>query len=137
MNRPDADHGSAVEVDDDGTEWDERDSLIVGVPYVMSEACPWRVDAEPKYRRCSSCGSRSQALPASDLWVIKEHRSNNPAGALRIYCAYHLDRMGSPGTAGGGTSGPVGAVCPHCFIATPAGTGICESCGWKGEGVKS
>lgn len=49
-------------------------------------------------------------------------------GALRIYCDDHLSRMGEGGGSADTAGGPIGAICPTCHMATPAGTGICDNC---------
>lgn len=109
---------------------DERDLIEFETPYSLAEALPERIAAPDRLRRCSQCGSRSQALPASALTVIKHRVSNQPLGQLRLYCHEHLAQAkeewnhGLPG--GVGTTAP---VCPNCFVLVPSGTKTCDTCG--------
>lgn len=107
---------------------DERGRIEFETPYVLAEAFPERIEAGPHLRRCSQCGSDSQALSAWDLTVIKHRVSNQPLGHLRLYCLEHLAQAKAEWSRGsaGELNGP---VCPNCFTVVPSGTKTCDRCG--------
>ena len=112
---------------------DERLRIEFEKPYVLAEAFPERVNAAEKWRKCSLCGLQSQALPASELTVIKHRHGTQPLGNLRLYCPQHLAGAkewsdSADGVDGGRKRGP---ICRNCFIAVPIGTRVCDSCGEK------
>lgn len=112
---------------------DERLRIEFEKPYVLAEAFPERVDAAEEWRKCSFCGLQSQALPASELTVIKNRHGTQPLGHLLLYCPQHLagakERGDSVDSVDGGRKR--GPVCRNCFITVPIGTRVCDSCGEK------
>jgi RNA polymerase subunit RPABC4/transcription elongation factor Spt4 len=112
---------------------DERLLIEFEKPYVLAEAFPGRVNATEERRKCSICGQRSQALPASALTVIKHRHGAQPLGHLRLYCPEHLvgAREWSDAADGGGGGRKSGPVCRNCFVIVPVGTRVCDSCGEK------
>ena len=113
---------------------DERLRIEFEVPYPLGEAFPERRDALPEMRKCSMCGSDSQALPADQLTVIKHRHALQPLGHLRLYCPGHAAsaaEWSSGGTVGRGAKD--GPFCPSCNLTVPSGTRVCDTCGHKVE----
>lgn len=107
----------------------ERELLDFETPYVLAEVFPARVSGPESLRRCSECGSQSQALQASKLTVIKHRLDTQPLGHLRLYCDEHLAGATEWGSGAGGSRGKTGSMCPNCFVTVPLGTGVCDTCG--------
>jgi hypothetical protein len=81
-------------------------------------------------RKCSMCGSNSQALPADKLTVIKHHHALQPLGHLRLYCPEHAASAAEwSGGGAGGDGAKDGPACPTCNITVPIGTRVCDLCG--------
>jgi hypothetical protein len=111
---------------------DERELIEFDVEYNLAETFPNRINAAESMRKCSLCGTASQAIPAVDLTVIKSQHAAQPLGHLRLYCRDHLAESRG-GSWAGSALGPAGPVCPTCFVAIPTGTLECDTCGWSSD----
>ena len=112
---------------------DDRELIEFDIEYNLAETFPDRVNAAESMRKCTICGTASQAIPAEQLTVIKTHHASQPLGNLRLYCAAHLSGVRGGGSRSGSHDGPVGPVCPECFVVIPSATGQCDTCGWAGS----
>jgi hypothetical protein len=108
---------------------DERERIDFETSYVLAEVFPARIEAPAGMRRCSQCGSQSQALSAWKLTVIKHRHDTQPLGHLRLYCGEHLAGAVEWRSGLSGAGGKTGPVCPNCFLTVPVGTGVCDTCG--------
>ena len=112
---------------------DERELIEFDIEYNLAETFPDRVNAAESKRKCTICGTASQAIPAADLTVIKSQHAAQPLGHLRLYCRDHLAESRVGGSRSRSHDGPVGPVCPECFVVVPSATGQCDTCGWAGS----
>ncbi len=108
---------------------DERELIEFETPYVLAEAFPARIGAAAGQRRCSQCGSQSQASPASQLTVVKHRHATQPLGHLRLYCREHAPGAKEWSSGASGSGGNAGPTCPQCFVTVPSGTRVCDTCG--------
>ncbi|ALJ21480.1 hypothetical protein [Microbacterium sp. No. 7] len=123
------------------TSADWRDDLPFEVAVPADQVAP----GDPA--RCAACSATTDPLPRDELWVVKHHHPNNPAGFVRLYCAFHRPK---PAPAPLSTAAPArraassrpstprqpkpvvperpAVMCPDCFVQVPP-TGTCGMCG--------